>query len=361
MGLDPHCDLVLILVTPGKEGYSDFCHLHFSLMYNVEERILANHVELRSVRKQLSKSLSDWTPEEVNLYVNVDTLRRHFDYLKDQDARLSQETLRLSQERLTLSQEKLALSQETLRLSQERLTLSQGKLALSQIKLNLSQIKRKQMAIETMRLDIERSNTGSAKRRRTTLEPGGVIPDVTPEYNGSFLRLPRAIVEKISLLERDLILYLRKSLLDQIKFLDVKVMAEGRIGSVLGPPGSGKSVTAFAFACQKAAEGWSVTWVGNLSEDCPYFIRFHSGAWFHGITDRLSITDEVREICESLSDHDHLVLLDGYMFARDPDSSLSRYLSSWCAQAYRSNKISTRRRLAKICSMASVESRAGSP
>ena len=59
----------------------------------------------------------------------------------------------------------------------------------------------------------------------------------------------------------DLVLYRRPAFDAEIKFLRQEVMAEGYLGWILGPPGTGKSVAGFAFAASVDRAEWTVIWV----------------------------------------------------------------------------------------------------
>lgn len=56
-------------------------------------------------------------------------------------------------------------------------------------------------------------------------------------------------------------LYCRAAFHNQFEFLQERVVKEGVLGWILGPPGTGKSTTALAFAAQLDKKVWTVTWI----------------------------------------------------------------------------------------------------
>ena len=73
--------------------------------------------------------------------------------------------------------------------------------------------------------------------------------------------------------DKDVILYIRGGVWDQIEFLSKRVIKDGCIGYIHGPPGSGKSFTSFLFAISQL-DTFAVTWVHLNVVHKPMIIQF---------------------------------------------------------------------------------------
>ncbi|EGZ27628.1 hypothetical protein PHYSODRAFT_293418 [Phytophthora sojae] len=141
-----------------------------------------------------------------------------------------------------------------------------------------------------------------------------------------------------------LMLYCRPTFHSQFEFLRERVLNEGHLGWILGPPGTGKSTTAMAFASTVNRSEWIVTWIHvgkNMTWRCVRLIGDERKTRAIDIADM----DEVLRIDDDTMHH--LVLLDGWT-AADSFTQLTVKCVEWFLQ---SNEIK-QRRLAFVCSVA---------
>ncbi|RMX66106.1 hypothetical protein DD238_001152 [Peronospora effusa] len=148
------------------------------------------------------------------------------------------------------------------------------------------------------------------------------------------------------LLPKRLMLYCRPNFHKQIEFLRERVLKDGHLGWVLGPPGTGKSATAMAFALTVDRSEWEVIWIHVAMEDDWQCVRLIGD-------ERTSrIVTDVTELKEVLNDNDdfkhRIVLIDGWTAADD-----FKKLSKVCKTLFSKEDVIMKRRLAFICSIAS--------
>ena len=90
----------------------------------------------------------------------------------------------------------------------------------------------------------------------------GLVPqlEIPPLYG--FVDLPRHFLGGSGLGKKscDIPLFARQSFLDQIDFIQKRVIEEGMCGSILGQPGTGKSVATYLYA-SILARNWTVIWL----------------------------------------------------------------------------------------------------
>jgi hypothetical protein len=139
-----------------------------------------------------------------------------------------------------------------------------------------------------------------------------------------------------------LMLYCRPTFHAQFKFMREKVLDGGHLGWILGPPGSGKSTTAVAFASTVNRSEWIVTWihVENIMDlDCVRLVGEERKT-------RITTVAGVDEVLQVDDSKKHLLLVDGWTAA---DSFID--LTAKCHRWLRGDP--GKRRLAFVCSVAS--------
>jgi hypothetical protein len=199
-----------------------------------------------------------------------------------------------------------------------------------------------------------------------------VAPQVSEELDGKFIRVPAGLAKVLLsgesvpvpdttgsesdlensddsadgrlIIDSDLLLYKRRSLCSQLAFLENIVLKGRKRGWILGPPGTGKSVTAFLFARQIASRGWVATWVKCVSGVPLYCVRLENDMWSScKITADFAVSDYFHTAEMSSK---HVVLLDGYRSGKGPEPFLLG------AKEWRANRKKDRR-LVIIASLAS--------
>ena len=95
------------------------------------------------------------------------------------------------------------------------------------------------------------------------------------EKTCTYLELPMTYLSKSGLPDdQNLMLYCRPRFIEQFKFLQQRVIDNGIYGWILGPPGTGKSSTALAFASILNKDEWNVTWIHLSRMEYHLCIRF---------------------------------------------------------------------------------------
>ena len=109
-----------------------------------------------------------------------------------------------------------------------------------------------------------------------------------------------------------LVLYRRPAFYEQFKFLRERVIDESVLGWIFGPPGTGKSATALAFASTLDRNEWVVTWVHLEENDYPSCVRWEGGFMKSCEIYKSNVyeLDEILEEVDCLKQH--IVFLDGY-------------------------------------------------
>ncbi|CAK4082572.1 unnamed protein product [Aphanomyces euteiches] len=141
-----------------------------------------------------------------------------------------------------------------------------------------------------------------------------------------------------------MMLYCRPTFHRQFEFLHDEVLKKGHLGWILGPPGTGKSSTAMAFASTMNRREWIVTWIHVdklMAWKCVHLI---------GDTRKTRLIDisDVDEVLMVDDTRHHVVLVDGWT-----DSDAFNELTSKCIQWFlESNEEVRKQQLAFICSVA---------
>ncbi|EKX42813.1 hypothetical protein GUITHDRAFT_111183 [Guillardia theta CCMP2712] len=148
--------------------------------------------------------------------------------------------------------------------------------------------------------------------------------------------------------EEELFLYCRESFVKQHRFLQEEVLDNQALGWILGPPGSGKTTTSFAFCVSLDMGKWSVAFVrlffdgsvkfmriiGNQIKSCC-FSAYYATQAFHNI------------LCGWRDDKKLLLLIDGYWSHIEAHQHVLSVCSHW------RNQRREDRRLVVVTSMSS--------
>jgi hypothetical protein len=126
-----------------------------------------------------------------------------------------------------------------------------------------------------------------------------------------------------------LVLYCRPTFHDQFKFLRERVINHGVLGWILGPPGTGKSTTALAFASTLNRKEWAVTWIHLDRSKYPVCVRLEGDSK----KSREIHDSNIRELFEILDEVDtskqHIVFIDGYTLNGDKHIDVQKACYSW--------------------------------
>jgi DNA polymerase III delta prime subunit len=144
-----------------------------------------------------------------------------------------------------------------------------------------------------------------------------------------------------------LVLYCRPTFHQQFNFLQESVLENARLGWIMGPPGTGKSTTALAFASTLDSNQWIVTWIHLSRMDFPVCVRYERGGKkTRSIWDRS--LDELDDVLDEVEGHRrHIIFIDGYALNGDKHIDIQKTCYSWL------KKDKVNRRLVVVCSMSS--------
>jgi hypothetical protein len=142
----------------------------------------------------------------------------------------------------------------------------------------------------------------------------------------------------------DLVLYRRNAFDDQVRFMQDEIIVEGALGWILGSPGTGKSVAAFAFAISKSLEDWTVIWVKLFPSARPVCLMLQGNQKFSAPCTTEMILHLLKQ---PASTNKHLLIVDGFVSNQADHVTIQE-------EAYQWRKLDkTNRRLIIVCSMLS--------
>ncbi|KAI9326130.1 hypothetical protein BDR26DRAFT_877974, partial [Obelidium mucronatum] len=144
--------------------------------------------------------------------------------------------------------------------------------------------------------------------------------------------------------KKKLVLYCRSLFHKQFDFLVERVIKEGVFGWILGPPGTGKSTTALAFASTLDRNEWTITWIHLFRSKHPICVRLEGETK----KSRTIHPNEIANVLEAeVASKNHIVLIDGYATAGNDHIEILKDCDEW-RDYNREN-----RRLVVVCSMSS--------
>ncbi|KUF88010.1 Riboflavin synthase [Phytophthora nicotianae] len=148
-----------------------------------------------------------------------------------------------------------------------------------------------------------------------------------------------------------LMLYRRPSLVKQWNEMDRCSIQTYALLWIVGPPGTGKSCTALAFACALDRAYWDVLWI-HYSRRYEYFncVRLHGNMKAVCVIKEETIDRDLPAILNGTSqERQTIVFLDGYV----KSSKAGEAARLKCKRWHQENEI--KHRLVCICSMATLE------
>jgi hypothetical protein len=150
----------------------------------------------------------------------------------------------------------------------------------------------------------------------------------------------------IALIGKNLILYCRSLFHLQFDFLQKKVIDNKVLGFILGPPGTGKSTTAIAFASSLDRNQWIITWISLSRGRLTVLTRFYGNSIKSCEIGVQNLSTDVLDLLNEVDDSkQHLVFIDGYVLT-DRNDELQQSCNTWLISA-------ENRRLVYVSSMSS--------
>ncbi|KAI3657466.1 hypothetical protein MP638_002729 [Amoeboaphelidium occidentale] len=144
-----------------------------------------------------------------------------------------------------------------------------------------------------------------------------------------------------------LVLYCRPLFHEQFEFLRKTVCEDSYFGWILGPPGTGKSTTALAFASTLVRTEWIVTWIHLSRRYLPVCVRYE-GNQKKSLKIPQEGDNDVKHLLEcDQGNKKHIVFLDGFLANKQSHEAFMDAVASW-RELDEEN-----RRAVVICSMSS--------
>jgi hypothetical protein len=113
----------------------------------------------------------------------------------------------------------------------------------------------------------------NSKEIETQLE----LPSLTQlsyDPKSNLFELDADYLVNTGLLAQKLVLYCRPTFHEQCNFLKERVIDNGVLCWILGPPGTGKSTTTLAFASSLDRNEWIVTWIQLSRTNHPLYVLY---------------------------------------------------------------------------------------
>jgi hypothetical protein len=189
--------------------------------------------------------------------------------------------------------------------------------------------------------------TGMERKRQKTDWQVSTLGQLLYDPNSALFELNSEYLAKTGLPSQKLILYCRPTFHEQFKFLQNRVIDDGVLGWILGPPGTGKSTTALAFASTLDRNTWVITWIHLDRADYPVCVRLEGDSK----KSREIYDSNIEELFDILEEVDkskqHIVFIDGYTLNGRKHIDVQQACYSWL------KKDREKRRLVLVCSMSS--------
>jgi hypothetical protein len=153
-----------------------------------------------------------------------------------------------------------------------------------------------------------------------------VLPAFAP-FEQKFVRIEESFHKSCMLTNQvgDLVLYRRPDFDAEISFCQQEIMAEGYLGWILGPPGTGKSVAGFAFAASVDRAEWTVIWL-KLSEYQPLMSIFEGNQQYTAYASYEFVRDFLGRAGGSQK---CLLIVDGFLNLNTRHDQTREYAQSW--------------------------------
>jgi DNA polymerase III delta prime subunit len=198
--------------------------------------------------------------------------------------------------------------------------------------------------------ETDRSVTASRQKRQKTGWTTTPVVALKYDYSSIVFELDLAYLADSGLpASQKLVLYCRPTFHQQFNFLQESVLENARLGWIMGPPGTGKSTTALAFASTLDSNKWIVTWIHLSRMDFPVCVRYERGTKKSRKIDlKDPMLPDLDDVLFDVGDStQHIVFVDGYTLTGNRHIDIQQTCYSWL------KKDKVNRRLVVVCSMSS--------
>ena len=124
----------------------------------------------------------------------------------------------------------------------------------------------------------------------------------------------------------DLVLYRRPAFDDEFRFFEEDVIMKGKLGWILGPPGTGKSVAGFAFAASMDRAEWSFIWIKLSQYFRPTCAIFEGNARYTATVRLEEVVDLLRRMS---SPQKMLLVVDGFLITTERHKLILEAAEAW--------------------------------
>ena len=124
----------------------------------------------------------------------------------------------------------------------------------------------------------------------------------------------------------DLVLYRRPAFDDEFRFFEEDVIMKGKLGWILGPPGTGKSVAGFAFAASMDRAEWSFIWIKLSRNFRPTCAIFEGNARYTATVNLEEVVDLLKRMG---SPKKMLLIVDGFVSTIERHQLILEEAETW--------------------------------
>jgi KaiC/GvpD/RAD55 family RecA-like ATPase len=171
-----------------------------------------------------------------------------------------------------------------------------------------------------------------------------LVPPLSYNDTSTLFKLDTIYLTGSGLDTTKLLMYCRSQFHGLFTFLQSQVLDKSAFGWILGPPGTGKSITALAFSATIDRKIWDITWI-HLSRDQNPIVVQLLGDLKRSCTIKYEDIDHF--VSTQLPRKYQVIFLDGFVSSNHKHSKIQRNLYDW------RNSDTESRRLVVVCSMAS--------
>ena len=133
----------------------------------------------------------------------------------------------------------------------------------------------------------------------------------------------------VGTMENDLVMYRRPSFEEQVLFFKEQIVERGVLGWIIGPPGTGKSATSFAFVSSLDSNAWTVVWVHLTRSGYSSVVIFEDEEEARFRCSEETVAALLDEMKHRTSDKKTFLVIDGYFREGSAHNSILGRAMNW--------------------------------